>query len=110
MQGPPRSIATWPPWTAPGRQWPPLPNSAASTSCSGNAGLLITAPLAEWSAEQWDLTVAVNLRAPFLLAQAATPWLTESPHASLILTASTGAFRGHAGMPAPRRREAAGPW
>ncbi len=66
----------------------------------GNAGLLIAAPLAEWTAQQWDLTMAVNLRAPFLLAQAAAPWLTQSQHASLVFTASTGAFRGHAGMPA----------
>jgi len=66
----------------------------------GNAGVLIAAPLAEWTVEQWDLSAAVNLRAPFLLAQAAAPHLVDSKIASLIFTASTGAFRGHAGMPA----------
>lgn len=66
----------------------------------GNAGLLIAAPLAEWTVDQWDRTAAVNLRAPFLLAQAAAPHLAASSIGSLIFTASTGAFRGHAGMPA----------
>lgn len=65
----------------------------------GNAGLLIAAPLAEWTVDQWDRTAAVNLRAPFLLAQAAAPHLAISSIGSLIFTASTGAFRGHAGMP-----------
>src|SRR4051794_32085184 len=31
----------------------------------GNAGVLLAAPLAEWTVAQWDLTTAVNLRAPF---------------------------------------------
>ena len=66
----------------------------------GNAGLLQAAPLAEWTVEQWDRSTAVNLRAPFLLAQAAAPHLVRSDVASIVFTSSTGAFRGHAGMPA----------
>ena len=66
----------------------------------GNAGVLIAAPLADWTVHQWDLSTAVNLRAPFLLAQAAAPHLASSPIGSMIFTSSTGAFRGHAGMPA----------
>jgi NAD(P)-dependent dehydrogenase (short-subunit alcohol dehydrogenase family) len=66
----------------------------------GNAGVLIAAPLAEWTVPQWDLSTAVNLRAPFLLAQASAPHLASSPIGSMIFTSSTGAFRGHAGMPA----------
>jgi NAD(P)-dependent dehydrogenase (short-subunit alcohol dehydrogenase family) len=66
----------------------------------GNAGVLIAAPLAEWTVAQWDLSAAVNLRAPFLLAQAAAPHLAGSKIGSIIFTSSTGAFRGHAGMPA----------
>ncbi len=65
-----------------------------------NAGLLVSAPLEEWSIDQWDASVAVNLRAPFLLVQASVPHLRKSAHASVILTSSTGAIRGHAGMPA----------
>jgi len=66
----------------------------------GNAGLLRAAPLAEWTVADWDATMAVNLRAPFLLAQAAAPHLRRSSLARLIFTSSTGALRGHAGMPA----------
>ena len=65
-----------------------------------NAGVLIAHPLAEWSADDWDLTTAVNLRAPFLIAQAAEPYLLRSGEGRLVFTASAGALRGHAGMPA----------
>jgi len=65
-----------------------------------NAGVLRSAPLAKWTIESWDYSMAVNLRAPFLLAQAAEPHLRRSELPSLLFTASTGAFRGHAGMPA----------
>jgi len=65
----------------------------------GNAARLRALPLAEWTPETWDHDLAVNLRAPFLLAQAAAPFLSES-RGALVFTASTGAFRGHAGMPA----------
>lgn len=65
-----------------------------------NAGVLHAAPLQEWTVEAWDRTIAVNLRAPFLLAQAAAPHLVDSRVASMVFTSSTGALRGHAGMPA----------
>jgi NAD(P)-dependent dehydrogenase (short-subunit alcohol dehydrogenase family) len=65
-----------------------------------NAAVLEAHPLEDWTAESWDRTSAVNLRAPFLVAQAAAPYLRKSEHGRLILTSSTGAFRGHAGMPA----------
>jgi len=64
-----------------------------------NAALLLARPLEEWTVDQWDSTMAVNLRAPFLLAQAALPYLTASACPRLIFTSSTGALRGHAGMP-----------
>ncbi|MFL5799626.1 MAG: SDR family NAD(P)-dependent oxidoreductase [Actinomycetota bacterium] len=65
-----------------------------------SAGILVSAPLERWTVEQWDRSLAVNLRAPFLLVQSALPHLLRSANASVIVTASTGAFRGHAGMPA----------
>lgn len=65
-----------------------------------NAAVLEAHPLAAWTVEAWDTSHAVNLRAPFLLAQAAAPALSQSRCARIILTSSTGAFRGHAGMPA----------
>lgn len=65
-----------------------------------NAGLLQSAPLGEWRLEDWQRALAINLTAPFLLAQAAAPHLRRSGNPSLLFTASTGALRGHAGMPA----------
>lgn len=65
-----------------------------------NAAVLEAHRLSEWTVEQWDISTAVNLRAPFLLAQAAQPWLERSPHGRVLVTSSTGALRGHAGMPA----------
>lgn len=65
-----------------------------------NAGVLDAHPLADWTVDAWDLAMAVNLRAPFLMAQAAAPALAASPAGRIVLTSSTGAFRGHAGMPA----------
>lgn len=65
-----------------------------------NAAVLHAQPLDAWTAEDWDRSCAVNLRAPFLTAQAAAPHLRASTHGRIVLTSSTGAFRGHAGMPA----------
>lgn len=65
-----------------------------------NAAVLEAHPLAEWTVEAWDRSTAVNLRAPFLMAQASAPHLRASRHGRFIATSSTGAFRGHAGMPA----------
>lgn len=65
-----------------------------------NAGVLQAAPLAEWTTQAWDLATAVNLRGPFLTAQAAAAALARSESGSFIVTSSTGALRGHAGMPA----------
>ncbi|AZI56904.1 SDR family oxidoreductase [Nakamurella antarctica] len=65
-----------------------------------NAGILQASPLAEWTPAQWNKSLAVNLTAPFFLVQAAAPYLRTSDHGRVILTSSTGAFRGHAGMPA----------
>lgn len=63
-----------------------------------NAGLLIAARLAEWTFEDWRRSMAVNLTMPFLISQAAAPYLKTSANASIIFTSSTGALRGHAGM------------
>lgn len=65
-----------------------------------NAALLEARPLEAWTAADWDRSSAVNLRAPFLVSQAAASHLRKSEHGRIILTSSTGAFRGHAGMPA----------
>lgn len=63
-----------------------------------NAGHLIARPLERWSLEDWETSHAINLRSPFLMAQAASHFLRESSRGRIIVTSSTGAFRGHAGM------------
>lgn len=65
-----------------------------------NAAVLEAHPLPDWTVAAWDRSCAVNLRAPFLISQAAAPLLNASRRGRIILTSSTGAFRGHAGMPA----------
>lgn len=72
-----------------------------------NAGILAAHPLQAWTIEEWDRVMAVNVRAPFLLAQAAAPYLEKSSVGSIVFTASTGAFRGHSGMPAYAASKAA---
>ncbi len=63
-----------------------------------NAAVLHQAALEDWTAADWAQSLAVNLTAPFLLVQAAAPHLRRSGNASVILTSSTGARRGHARM------------
>ena len=65
-----------------------------------NAAVLEARSLADWSPADWDRSSAVHLRAPFFISQAAAPHLRASDTGRIILTSSTGAFRGHAGMPA----------
>lgn len=65
-----------------------------------NAAVLESHPIAEWTLEAWQRSMTVNLTAPFLFIQATTPALRRSAAGRVILTASTGALRGHAGMPA----------
>lgn len=88
---------------------PALPKAAVTAALDAfgsldtvfvNAGLLRAAALADWTLTDWQASLAVNLTAPFLFAQAAAPALRGSPNPSLLFTSSTGALRGHAGMPA----------
>lgn len=65
-----------------------------------SAGVLVEAELDQIRLEDWERTIAVNLRGPFLLAQAAAGALAQSGHGRIILTASTAAFRGGAGSTA----------
>ena len=43
-----------------------------------SAAVMIRTPFGEITAEQWDAIMALNVRAPFLLAQAAAPLLREA--------------------------------
>jgi dihydroanticapsin dehydrogenase len=73
------------------------------------AALMLSAPLGQWTHEMWDRSVALNLRMPFLFAQAAAAHLAKSDNASIIFISSTGAIRGHAGMSAYQATKAALP-
>ncbi|QHQ35104.1 GolD/DthD family dehydrogenase [Algicella marina] len=53
-----------------------------------NAGVGIVAPAEEQSVEGWDMTQAINLRAPWLVACAALPWLKRSATGRIVNIAS----------------------
>ena len=61
------------------------------------AGFLVEAELSDIGILDWERTIATNLRAPFLLAQAAASALARSEHGRIVLTGSTSAFRGGVG-------------
>ena len=59
------------------------------------AGVMLVGESATYTDEDWDLTLAVNLTAPFVLARAAIPHLLESKGAIVNVT-SCAAFQGQA--------------
>lgn len=61
------------------------------------AALLVEHGLDDFTVEDWDATMALNLRAPFFLVQAAAPHLRSSDAGRVILIGSTAAFRGGSG-------------
>ncbi|GAA2586651.1 SDR family NAD(P)-dependent oxidoreductase [Dactylosporangium fulvum] len=60
------------------------------------AGLHVVAPLESFQFEAWEATMAVNVRAPYLLAQAAMAALADT-RGSIVFTGSTAAHRGSRG-------------
>jgi glucose 1-dehydrogenase len=63
----------------------------------GNAGISSPAPLATLDAAAWDRVFNVNVRAQWLLAKAAHPWLQRS-RGSLVAVASMSGVQPYAGM------------
>jgi 3-oxoacyl-[acyl-carrier protein] reductase len=59
-----------------------------------NAGYAIRQSYAEVDLESWDRTLAVNLRAPFLLAQRVLPGMVERGYGRLLFVSSVAAFTG----------------
>lgn len=57
-----------------------------------NAATPLAQPLGEFTAEAWDKSFEVNLRAPVFLFQACLPHLRESSHASVLNVISAAAF------------------
>jgi len=62
-----------------------------------NAGLVKVVSLVETSAEDWDRTMAVNVRAPFVLCRQAIPYLKQRPHPHIINITSALAIKSYAG-------------
>ncbi len=60
------------------------------------AHLGIRSPFEQYSAEEWNKTMQVNLTAPFLLTQACLPLLKKSDDASIIFTSSDVGRKGSA--------------
>jgi len=70
-----------------------------------SAGVARIAPAADLSAQWWDETMAVNLRAPFLLAQALAPAMIAQGHGKIInISSQTGviALQDHAAYAASK--------
>lgn len=61
-----------------------------------NAGLMFERAVAEITPEEWDLTVALNLRAPLFLTQAALPHLRRRGGGSIL---NIGSIEGLAANP-----------
>lgn len=59
------------------------------------AGVMIPGPTPHVSDEAWDLTMKVNLEAPFFLIRAVIPHLLET-HGAIVNVTSCAAFQGQA--------------
>jgi len=58
-----------------------------------NAATITVKPFAEWRADELDEHFAVNVRAPFLIVQAALPQLRASPVAAVVnISSSSGSM------------------
>jgi NAD(P)-dependent dehydrogenase (short-subunit alcohol dehydrogenase family) len=59
-----------------------------------NAGIALVEPLLEAKVEDWDLTMAVNLRAPFIMAQAVAPQMIAQGSGKIINISSQAGVVG----------------
>ena len=59
-----------------------------------NAGYAVRREYTEVDLQTWDRTLAVNLRAPFLLAQAAVPGMAGRGYGRVLFLSSVAAFTG----------------
>lgn len=71
--------------------------------------LMSSTPLAGWTEAMWDESLALNLKMPFFVAQAAAPQLARSDNASILFLSSTAALRGSPGAPVFQATRAALP-
>jgi 3-oxoacyl-[acyl-carrier protein] reductase len=62
-----------------------------------NAGVLIARPFGELTLEDWDATMAVNLRGPFLMTRAVLPAMRARRQGAIVNVASLAARNGFVG-------------
>lgn len=62
-----------------------------------NAGVLIARPVEELTLEEWDTTMAVNLRGLFLMTRAVLPPMRARGHGDIVNVASLSARAGFVG-------------
>jgi 3-oxoacyl-[acyl-carrier protein] reductase len=62
-----------------------------------NAGVLIARPIEELTLEDWDTTMATNLRGPFLMTRAVLPAMRARRQGTIVNVASLAARNGFAG-------------
>ncbi len=62
-----------------------------------NAGVLIARPIEELTLEDWDATMATNLRGLFLMTRAVLPPMRARGHGAIVNVASLAARNGFAG-------------
>jgi 3-oxoacyl-[acyl-carrier protein] reductase len=55
------------------------------------AGIMINKPIEDYSEDEWDATIDVNLKGSFLMSQAVVPIMKEKRYGKIILTASIAA-------------------
>jgi 3-oxoacyl-[acyl-carrier protein] reductase len=60
-----------------------------------NAGFALGRPISGTTAEEWDLLMAVNARAPFLLCREALPHLKKSGRGRIVNISSVVGYKGY---------------
>ena len=60
-----------------------------------NAGTGVFSPLGETTAEEWDRTMAINARGPFLLCREAIPYLSQQERSFIINISSIVGEKGY---------------
>lgn len=60
-----------------------------------NAGLAKKQLLSETTPSDWDIQMSVNVRAPFMLNNAAMPYLLKSDHATIVNVGSVVSTKGY---------------
>ena len=60
-----------------------------------NAGFAVGRPVSATTAEEWDLLMAVNARAPFLLCREALPHLKKSGRGRIVNISSVVGYKGY---------------